>query len=57
MLLTMESVGTVLVLLHKGPALHFLQVDHDHGDDDNDHGDGDNDHGDYDNYHGDGDDI
>ena len=26
-LLTMESVGTVLVLLHRGPALHFLQVD------------------------------
>ena len=42
-LLTMESVGTVLVLLHKGPALHFLQVDHDHGDDDNDHGDVDDD--------------
>ena len=26
MLLTMESVGTVLVLIHRGPALHFLQV-------------------------------
>ena len=26
-LLTMESVGSVVVLLHKRPALHFLQVD------------------------------
>ena len=31
-LLTMESVGTVLVLLHRGPALHFLQVDGDDAD-------------------------
>ena len=33
-LLTMESVGTVLVLLHRTPALHFLQVDDDDDDDD-----------------------
>ena len=39
-LLTMESVGTVLVLLHRGPALHFLQVD---GDADDGDGDGDGD--------------